>query len=235
LPLLRWDVDAPTNPPRITWLRVASTNQVTHDAASPTKSIYATRQFGEIGISLWNTSTGEGLGHLHGRRELDLSFPARFSPDGRKLVCVLYPDEIVLVDVTSPRDVFRKKLSVPHLFDVAFSPDGRLLAVAGGDHMVRLCDVGSLRELATLKGHQQGVSGVAFSHDGRSLASCSYGGVVKLWCLPARREVATLVQGVQDLTFVAFAPDDSAVITGGWADPVRIVRAPSLAETTASR
>ena len=76
---------------------------------------------------------------------------------------------------------------------------------------------------------------MAFSNDGRTLASCGFGGVVKLWCLPARREAATLLQGVQDLTLVAFAPDDCTLITGGWADPVRIFRAPTLAETDATR
>lgn len=234
LPLLSWDVNALIHPPRVTMLPLSGGRGVLGSATTSAGDVYAVKLIDVDGISLWNPFTGEALGTMRSQF-LGLSAPTRFSPDGRKLASILFRNQVLLTDRSVPHEFLWKKLTSTLMNDVAFSPDGRTLAAACQDHLIRLYDTTTLAEVATLSGHQQSVLSVAFSQDGRTLASCGAGGVLKLWNRATRREVATLLRGAQDLTFVAFGPGDNMLITGGWADPVRIFRAPSLAEADAGR
>ena len=228
LPLLRWDLDAPTNPPTTTLLPSPGTNAFEGAAATPDGRIYALSRIGTEGITLWQPFTGKLLGELHSPTAEWLGMPCRFSPDGLRLVSCAYPNQLRISDLTEPGKVVAAAFPAPFVRRMSYSPDGKFLAVAGEDQSIHLLDTATLQELGLLQGHQQVVA-VAFSPDGRTLASAGRGGVVKLWCWPARREVATLTQTLPDLCFVAFTPDGNTLIAGGWG-PLGIFHVPSLAE-----
>ena len=225
LPLLRWDVNAPTHPPQTIPLDLKSTNGIWETACAANRPLYAVSQKGMDGISLWNPLTGEAAGQL---RTLAIGRPWKFSPDGRKLLSITGWNDFRITDLSRPENPMLGRLPAAFMGRPAFSLDGRFMAIALTDRTIRLWDITLFQEVAVLSGHQASVTDVAFSPDGRTLASCGSG--VKLWSLPARREVATVTTEDPGFNFVAFTPDGNALLAGDWSGRVRIWRVPTLAE-----
>jgi WD40 repeat protein/tRNA A-37 threonylcarbamoyl transferase component Bud32 len=229
LPLLRWDLRAPTQPPKTTLLDLQNTNRTLATAATPDAAVYALNRSGDRTISLWHPVTGEALGQLGGSPKQWFGNPVEFSPDGRKLASHVWPNRIRLIELGSSAEPPVATLP-DRVRQIAFSPDGTLLAVACEDYSIRLFDTAALQEVAVLPGHQQGVVNVAFSPDGRTLASCGGGGIVKLWSVSARREVATVIRETDDFHFIAFTPDGNTLLAGTWTGKIHLWRVPTLAE-----
>jgi len=228
LPLLRYDVTNPTNPPQRTLLRLQSPIGIAWAVAAPEARIYAVNQLGMNIISLWNPLTGESLGQLRAAQNVWIGSPIGFSADGTKLASFGWPDQIRLIDLAAPDKQFGARLP-DKVRGVAFSPDGKNLVVACDDQTIHVFDTERLREETALSGHQHSVAKVAFSPDGRTLAAGS-GGDVKLWSWPARREVATVIREAGDVNFIAFTPNGQTLLAGTWTGQIHVWRVPSLAE-----
>jgi WD40 repeat protein len=221
LPLVRWDLAAPTNLPKIAMLDVRNAEMFASGAVSPDGRIYALGQSGARVIMLWDPFTGQSTGSLSDQW-LGTWF-LRFSPDGRKLA-----SDVHISDFTTRNKV--KRIHPPaKVWQLTFSPDSQLLALACADHTIRLRDTLTGKELAILTGHQQGVSHLAFSPDGNTLVS-SDDGNVKLWSVVARREVATVIRNLAHIRFLAFTPDGNTLLVGTASGTVHLWRVPPLAE-----
>ncbi|MCF7762584.1 MAG: protein kinase [Verrucomicrobia bacterium] len=230
LPLLRWDLRVPADPPNAAFLPVKHTTEVLGSAATLDGSLYAVGQRGTDAVSFWNPLNGQALDEMNGRPGIEIGVPHRFSPDGRHLATHALWSEVRLLDRSLPQEIPHARLPYTSIRESAFSPDGRILALACEDHCIHALDTATLEEVAILRGHQQPVVAVAFSPDGRTLASCSLGGAIKLWSWPARREAATLAGGPTDFCFLAFSPDGNTLVAGGWGQ-TQIFRVPSFLET----
>ena len=230
LPLSRWDLKAPTNPPGIALLDLKNTNLLGWTACTPDGHLYAVGQHWSKGISFWNPLTGQAVSWASDdSTEAGIGAPKRFSPDGRRVASRSWADQIWLTDSATPHN--RVVTKVVGSRELAFSADGKVLAVASEDHGIHLFETSALREIGILSGHQYTVFDVAFAPDGRTLASSDKGGVVKLWCWPARREVATILRDGGDPIYLKFTPDGNTLLgcdaTRGL---VHLWRAPTLAE-----
>jgi WD40 repeat protein len=129
-----------------------------------------------------------------------------FSPDGKILASasgddpISYsdrfygvPNEIMLWEVASGRELHTLTEHADEVTSVAFSPDGKTLASGSSDQTIKLWDVKSGSELHALKGHSHEVTSVAFSPDGMTLASGSVDGQIRLWQVQSGREIASLI------------------------------------------
>lgn len=237
LPLLRWDIRTGNWRPETTVLDLDTTNRVHRGISTPDARLYAANQIGVSTITLWNPLTGTVARRLEDSSVAwGLGGICGFSPDGQKLVSLVWPNYLRLTDLASPDKLTLTNMAPGRAYNLAFSTDGSIIALACDDNKIHLWDAGTFKEIGTLSGHQQNVFHVAFSSDGKTLASCGASGVVKLWCWPARREVATLLGGRTDLTYVAFSRDGNTLAAAGeWRGLVYIWRAPSLAEIDRAR
>jgi WD40 repeat protein len=200
-------------------------------AISPDARVYAVGQVGTERIDFWDLESGRYLGARPRDPNDFIGTPHLFSRDGKTLLSKVWPNEIRIIDMTTPQKPYKPLRYKSWTRAVACSPDGGTIAVAGDDHLIHVIERNTLQEMATLRGQSQGVVGLAFSPDGRTIASCGDGGIIKLWSLPAAREVATLVTGPEFLEFIAFSTDGNSLICA--AARVHQFRVPSLAEIDA--
>ncbi len=237
VPITRWDLAVPVLQAETTMLRLDSTNQVYGGTASPDGRYYAVNQVGVTTITLWNPLTGKVERQLEDHSVAwGLGSTLGFSPDGQKVVSLMWPNYLRLSSRSGFNNVTLTNVSRGIINHLVFSPDGTTIALASPDHTIRIWDASTFREVGVLSGHQQSVYCLAFSPDGRTLASCGGGGELKLWCWPARREVVALQdEGGPELHYVAFTSDGSTLLAGTWDGCVRVWRAPSLAEIDRQR
>jgi WD40 repeat protein len=121
------------------------------------------------------------------------SYPAAFSPDGRRLAYSATNYTIKLWDLAARRDTItlgRHDLPVTVL---CFSPDGRVLASGGVDGEFKLWSVDTGRLLfPTPKTHQSIVHQLAFSSDGETVVSCDTDLTTHWWNMTTGQEMLLL-------------------------------------------
>ncbi len=229
LPLLRWNVSAPSQPPETVLLPLGKPHPLGYTAVSPERSLYAVNQTKSNAIAFWNPLTGTFVNQWRARPNQHLGWPACFSPDGRKLLTT-ESKTVFLFEIAAPDRQWTAQFpAIVH--DWAFSPDGKMVLTACEDHTIRLFDADTLNPVAVLPGHQFPVRKLVCSPDGRTLASSDSGDVVKLWSMAARREVATVVRGnCGGINSLGFTPDGSTLWAGSWSGEIRLWRVPTLAE-----
>jgi WD40 repeat protein len=106
----------------------------------------------EVGIALWDVSTGKRLRTLTAF-DLGAGGPIAFSPDGEVLAGQII-STIQVCEVDTGKELL--KLQYPSLENlyrvpIAFSPDSRFLATADGDGLIKLWNIATLRGLRTRK------------------------------------------------------------------------------------
>ena len=127
-------------------------------------------------VRVWDVASGKRLWTLANQDERLWPESVRFSPDGKRLAVLIWPDTVRLFDMTSGKEI-QLAQSIrcsrdewAHLSErngdrmAAFSPDGRTIAVGGGiyDTATGKC----VLELPDVQGWA-----LAFSPDGKLLAA----------------------------------------------------------------
>ncbi len=145
-----------------------------------------------------------------------LAAAVQFSPDDKYLAACSQNMSLVVWEVNSGVEVFRKELeSLP--WSVEFDPLSRLVACAGDG--VRVFEVSTGSEFMRWKGS---ANSVKFSHDGKALAAAASDGV-RVWDAARYRETAFIPNtgGARD---VAFRPDGRYLVTAGKTDRDCVIR-----------
>lgn len=114
------------------------------------------------------------------------------SQDGSR-VALATNRSVVLMDVSSRKELLRIDSPGRRILDVKLSADGRWLAAGDMDQRARVWSARDGRLLAVLQGHSGRVSGVSFSRDGSMLATASWDGSARLWGLEVLEQPAKQV------------------------------------------
>jgi len=175
-------------------------------------------------VLVWDLATG-GFATLEGPAT-QTARGVRFSPDGKRLVCVYRPDDDDPLK-NSPRsiwiwDLLKRQAVVtidrlPYgIAEPVFSPDGKLLAaLAWRPALVKVWDAPTGHELFSCK-HTVGqvVWNAAFSPDGKLLATCGNEGI-HIWSVARRELQATWASQSRLSECLAFSPDGKRLAAGG--------------------
>ena len=174
----------------------------------------------DLGIRLWDATTGKELGLLSDNRQLRT---LRFSPEGKLLAVGDGKGAVNLwnVETRQFRQIDAHELPV---LSLSFSPDGRTLATGSADETIKLWDVATgLQQTNACRGQLGGVSALAFSPDGKRIASGSRNSPVKIW-KPGGDEMMEEIRGLhsEDYGNLAFSPDGKRMATGCEDDSVKL-------------
>jgi WD40 repeat protein/serine/threonine protein kinase len=183
-----WDVNRRR---RITTLQPEQGHLV---AFSPRGDLLATDTGNEI--RLWETSTWEQV-------DQRLTLPSnvsvlKFSPDGRYLASLSYPNVVTVWEVdrwSIVRQISGVRLVGTHIGTLDFSPDGRALAIGDANHHLQVVDITTGNAVFDIpQAHSEGITSVAWSPDGSVIASGSgySGGAIRLWDAASGKPVGRL-------------------------------------------
>ena len=125
--------------------------------------VSASGSYGNDGIHLWDTTTGQHKQTLTGHTNNVESLA--FSPDGKILASGDTDDTIRLWDVTTGQPIQTLTGHASTVYIVAFSPDGKTLASSSDslDEAIYLWDTTTGQHKKTLTGHTYMVESLAFS------------------------------------------------------------------------
>ena len=142
---------------------------------------------------------------------------ALYAPDGKRLLTLTYPFDLVLRDAATGREVRRIHEECP-LSAVAFAKDGALLASGCSDGTIRVRDSLSGKLKALFKGHTKEVRALAFAPNG-ALVSGSADDTLRFWNL-ANGDEERRISGVHGhgVSALAFSPDGTKLASGGGLD-----------------
>ncbi|MEU0884845.1 helix-turn-helix domain-containing protein [Lentzea sp. NPDC005914] len=130
-------------------------------------------------VKVWDLATGENLSTIDPAPGNFESDAVVFHPNGRIIATGADNGDVVLWDITDPRNPVRlaagtgRNLSV---HTMAFSPDGKFLASGGGDKTTQIWDVSDpakLRPVTALAGHTDTLWSVSFSPDSRQMVTAT--------------------------------------------------------------
>jgi WD40 repeat protein len=143
-----------------------------------------------------------------------------FAPDGKILALVNSARELLLMDLTTGKELRRWVCQKQYVTSLDFSRDGTLLASAGG--AVRIWDVATGKELRQLGVGEEGIGVVRFSPDQKTLATCDNGKAVRLWDVETGKELRRYSGHTATVSAVAFSPDGKVLASTGGDEAVKL-------------
>ena len=179
-------------------------------------------------VQIWEISTGRDLSRSVGHTGLVRALA--FAADDKTLVTGGADDTVRFWDVTARRElgfVMAHKFAVDA---VVISPDGNVGASGGGDNTIRTWDLATRQPRAVIRADQSTIKALAFAADGKTLASAA-SQHAKFWNLASQRSVVSYYNSANRISAIAFAPDGGAMLVVAHDGLLRILRAPSFAET----
>jgi WD40 repeat protein/DNA-binding SARP family transcriptional activator len=188
-------------------------NAPTGSAVSPDGSLFALSP-GPDRVILWRSVTRAPLGPPL-RGPVGAVNDIAFSPDGKLVAAVGYPDAVVW-DTTTRKIVRILLVGKYGASSLAFSPDGLMLAIGENDSIDRLYDLRTGKATARFD-EDWSTRSLEFSPDGKLLASAGEAGTTTIWDIAAQNIVSTLsgaVSGAVAAYAVRFSPDGKLVAVG---------------------
>jgi RNA polymerase sigma factor (sigma-70 family) len=159
---------------------------------------------------------------------------ACFAPRGERIAvvgtAVAGPGkDLVVYDLPSGKECFRKAARESWFWELAFSPDGKTLAAMEWEgkppfkrHQVRLFEVPTGKLLGEFDAGETW-RGLTFSPDGEKLLGHDFRKSLRVWSVPAGKPLHRVKAAVNAVVTAAFAPDGKSVIVGSQdLDAVRI-------------
>ena len=136
--------------------------------------------------------------------EIENIISISFSPDNKYLASGDLNGVLVIRDINTKREVYRKKIHNHAIQDIAFSPTNTaLLATASDDSRIRIIDLRSGGTPKTMgykdDKHTHGLNSVAFSHLGDVLVSSGTDSQIKLWDVESGELIANHDRQGEDL------------------------------------
>jgi WD40 repeat protein len=204
------------------------TDQVHAVAWSPDGSRLASAA-GDGSVRIWNTATGEAVGHpLRGHRDEGIRSVA-WSPDGTRLASAYDDTTVMLWDPATGQPVGRPLGGGAHKPQgdttsgaVAWSPDGTRLAAAGKDDTVVLWNVSTGQQVGKAL-PSGGIWSVAWSRDGSRLATAGWDNTVRLWEVRTGQAVGKPLRGHTTwVTSVTWSPDGTRLASADFGHTVLI-------------
>jgi WD40 repeat protein len=154
---------------------------------------------------------------------------ARFSPDGRLVVIMVWPasgpprqsiwdwESGETVGSIEPGD--KRNRGIVAVFD----PTGSRVATSGGDTGVpRVWDVGTGKSVVTLPAHSGGPWDIVFSPDGSRIATAGADGTVRLFDATSGEEILTLQGHDSSVARLAFSPHGTMLASKSLDGTVRV-------------
>jgi RNA polymerase sigma factor (sigma-70 family) len=166
-------------------------------------------------------------------RHCDVKFPgdqrrAYLSP--RRDLCAVLQDtpagDLVVYELPSGKERFRKTSEKSWMGEPTFSPDGKVLAVVGGtpikDTRILLFDTEAGQPLGEINSGEA-FRNLAFSPDGKAIVACAYPQNLTVWEVPSGKVLHRVKAGISALMRAAFTRDGkSVVVSMRRPSPVRI-------------
>jgi WD40 repeat protein/serine/threonine protein kinase len=192
-------------------------------AFSPQGDLLATNAVKQI--RLWRPDTRDLVA------QLDLPGDARglkFSPDGRRLACLSYPNAATVWDVdqwTIVRRIRGVPPRDPYLGSLDFSPDGEALVIGDANRRLQVVDLASGNTNFDIPdAHPEPISFVAWSPDGSVIASGSayLGGAIRLWDAASGEPLGTLEGHTSWICELVFSADGRRLYSASADQTIRI-------------
>ncbi|HOW57487.1 MAG TPA: WD40 repeat domain-containing protein, partial [Smithellaceae bacterium] len=164
-------------------------------------------------IELWNVATGEKIREFVDSKS---DKPLSFSPDGKYIFSVKYPDTVNVWDVSTGkiiRTFLRKNTSDIEPKLSAFSPNGKYALSGSRDNTLKLWDVYTGNEIRSFTGHENWITSVAFSPNGKYALSGSRDNTLKLWDVSTGREIRSFGGDIFNVTSVILSSDGQYVLS----------------------
>ncbi|MFN4259041.1 MAG: hypothetical protein ACK4RK_07060 [Gemmataceae bacterium] len=187
---------------------------VTTLAFAPNGQLLATGGWDGV-IRVWNVTTGELQGTLHGHKG-DV-YSVAFSPDGKTLASGGKDRRIRFWDVRKEQEIPSPSFLNEHtgsVMSLAFAQDGRMLVSGSDDRTIRVWQVAS-GSYVPLEIQMHQVLSVAASADGTVLASGGRDGAARLWDAITGRQRHYIGSFSSFVSMVSFTPDGKYLIVAG--------------------
>jgi WD40 repeat protein len=179
----------------------------------------------------FDVRTGEEVRHLDLKFSMKKEDEAILAPRGETLVALdtNYDRDLVVFDLRSGRERFRRTSAKVWFRPLVFSPDGKTLAELEGNGVfpvarVRFLDVETGRELGSF-GTKDLRPFLLFSPDGKRLFRRDKEGV-DILSVPSGQTLCRIENSPDQVTLAAFAPDGSVLVDregsdsyAAWIDP----------------
>jgi WD40 repeat protein len=139
-----------------------------------------------------------------------------YAPDGKTLASAGSDGAVILWDLATGTERWRKKPHGDWAFGLAFSPDGKALASTGADSVIRVWDTSTGESLRSFGNAVKNGQLIAYSPDGRTLASPGPADEVVLWDPSTGEEKRRWPTRERWLQSVSYSPDGRTLATTGF-------------------
>jgi WD40 repeat protein len=198
-----WDCDTPYPLYDISW--------------SPDGSHIAS--IGEVGIEVWDTTSGKKI--LACEEHCTLAW----SPNGRYIALAGSGETVQVRNIPTGRIIGFYAEHTDHVKAVAWSPDGWRIASGGHDGTVQVWNAANGDNIYTYHGHCETVYAVAWSPDGRRIASGGDDKTVQVWNAADGGNVYTYGGHSDEVYAVAWSPDGRRIASGSGDKTVQVWQA----------
>jgi WD40 repeat protein/tRNA A-37 threonylcarbamoyl transferase component Bud32 len=189
------------------------TKVVTSIALSPDGTLALSG--GGDGLRLWKVRTAEVVHSFSPLTEC-----VAFSRDGRLAASGSDDGRVFFWDVSTRKEIRRRRGHDLGVRSVAFSADGKQLVSGSEDKSVALWDVASGECLRRWPAHDGFVWSVTFSPDGQRILSAGWDGpagrdgIARLWDAATRAELQRFAPHTEEILCGAIAPDGRHAVCG---------------------